>query len=213
MRIKSEFLILVVVAAIAFALGRTQWFDGVEPAAVAQSDQDQGEGLMDEQMAALLKAGIPGDHHKILDKLVGKWEGGFTMQMAPDAPPMKSTGSVTRKWILDGRFIQEEVEAEMDGEKFEGIGFIGYNNLTGLYEAVWMENMSTGIYSETGCYDTVKQSLMTRGTHHDPATGRLVPTRGKMDLSSPDRHVYEGYAVGEDGQEFKSFSGVLERVK
>ena len=90
---------------------------------------------------------------------------------------------------------------------------MGYNKLDKRYEMVWMDNHSTAIAWETGTYDEAKKILNMRGTYRDPVTGRLVPTRSRMELSSADRQVGSSWSEDIDGAEFKMFEGVLERVK
>lgn len=34
---------------------------------------------------------------------------------------------------------------KLDGEAFSGIGYIGFDNVTKLYEATWMDTGSTGM--------------------------------------------------------------------
>ena len=126
---------------------------------------------------------------------------------------MTSEGTVTRELIYDGRFIKETVKAGSDWGEYSGTGFIGYNNMTGVYEMVWVDSMNTGVHSETAYFDTVTGKLMSFGKHQDPTNGHYVHSWGSLDLSSPDRHTYEGYTIDDSGHEFKSFEGVMERVK
>jgi len=124
---------------------------------------------------------------------------------------MMSKGTVTRKWILDGRFVQEVVAVTSDWGPFKGISFMGFNNVDGRYEAVWMDSMSTGIYFETATYNPETKIMTTRGTHRDPASGHVYHSRGTLDMSNPGRHVIVAYVTGPDGKEYKGFEGVMER--
>lgn len=133
---------LLLAAALAgYTAGRTDLlsrFSGLLPAAWAGPSQAQQEAQeasppMDPKMQAMMEAGTPGEHHKVLDKLAGEWEGTFTIRMSPDAPPMTITGTMKRTWILDGRFLKEEVTSEMGGETFRGLGILGYDNRKGVY--------------------------------------------------------------------------------
>src|SRR5262245_20894808 len=58
-------------------------------------------------LKALAEAGKPGPEHKKLQPLVGQWT--FTMKLwtDPSQPPAELNGTIERKWIMDGRFIQE----------------------------------------------------------------------------------------------------------
>ena len=126
---------------------------------------------------------------------------------------MEFTGTVTREWILDGRYIRETVEANSEMGSFRGLGFIGYNNIDGQYEFAWLENMSTAISFGTGSYDADAKVMMFRSTARDPLTGRVINSTSTMDLSSPGLQRYVGYTIGADGKKFKSVEGTMERRK
>jgi hypothetical protein len=91
------------------------------------------------------------------------------------------------------------------------LGYVGYNNLDGRYEMIWMDTRSTAIYAETGTYHPDDRILRSRGSHRDAATGRVVNTWAQLDLSKPDRHTYVGYTTDADGNTYKAFEGVSER--
>src|SRR5262245_32081758 len=81
-------------------------------------------------LAALAEAGEPGAEHKKLQPFVGDWN--FTMKLwtDPSQPPAELKGTVERKWIMGGRFVQETVKGECSttGKTFEGVGLLGYDN-------------------------------------------------------------------------------------
>ena len=213
MRINRSVWGLLAVAGIAFAAGRLSFALGGQPQASAQPAQDQPDMEMSAEMEAMAKAGAPGEHHQYLNRMIGEWEGTFRMWMGPGAPTMEMPGTVTRDWVLDGRYIRETVDSEGPWGKFRGIGYMGYNNIDGQYEFIWMDNMSTAIMFETGTYDPDSKVLTTRGSHRDPASGHVFSSRGTLDLSDPNRHTYVGYSTGPDGKEFKHFEGTMERKK
>jgi hypothetical protein len=72
----------------------------VAPTASAQSQPTPAE------LQKLLDSLRPTAEHKVLAQLEGRWtmEGTFLM----GGPPMKTTGSVTNRMILDGRFLVSE---------------------------------------------------------------------------------------------------------
>ena len=209
MKTSRTVLGMIAVAGLAYAAGHVSLFSGGPNAWAGPEDDYQ----VTEEMQAYAEAGTPGQYHKYLDPLVGQWDGQFKIYMEPGQEPMLSRGTVTREWILDGRFLQETVEATSDWGTFSGLGFYGYDNVDQQYEIVWMDSMSTGIYSETGAYDAEKKLLKTQGSSRDPSSGRVINTRGKFDLSDPDKHLYVGYMSGPDGKSFKHFEGVTSRRK
>ena len=86
------------------------------------------------------------------------------------------------------------------------------DNLDGTYKMVWMDSMSTTVYTETAMLDTNTMIMTSRGQHRDPLTGRVAVSTGEFDLSDPDKSVYTGYMSADDGSMFKSFTGVMRRV-
>ncbi len=211
MKIKRNLVGMLAVAACAFAAGRIDW--GWSNTSMAEPLQEAGEFEATPEMEAMVKAGTPGKHHEYLNQLLGTWEGTFRMWMEPGAPAIVFGGTVTREWILDGRYIKETVESDGPMGSFRGLGFIGYNNVDGQYEFAWLENMSTAIAFGTGSYDPDAKVMSFRGTHRDPLTGRVIYSTSKMDLSSPGLQRYVGYSIGADGKKFKSFEGTMERQK
>ena len=94
--------------------------------AVAEPSQDVPPDVppeIMEQMEAWEKVGEPGINHKYLDKLAGTWEGTIRIWMTPDGEPMDSTGSIRRDWVLNGRFLKEEVRGVSALGAFNGLGF------------------------------------------------------------------------------------------
>lgn len=205
MKMNRSVLGLLAIAGLAYAAGHLQLVPLGTSAWAQDSDAAQ------EKMLAYMELVSPDAHHQALEPLVGEWSGTFTMWMEPGAPPMTSVGTITRKWVLGGRFLKEVVEASSDIGTFQGLGYMGYNRTDGQYEFVWMESMSTAISFASGSLDPATNVLATRGTYREPVTGKLTYSRGEMDLSDPNRQVYIGYATGPDGKEYKSFEGVTVR--
>jgi len=198
MKIARHTIEIVLVAVVAFAVGRSDLSAGATPA-VAQAKDERG----------------PTRHHRHLDQLIGVWTVEYTMRSAADAPPIISRGMIKREWTLGGHFVRERLTATKSDAKgaIQGIGYIGYNDLDGRYELVWMSSMSTAIEYETGMYHPDNKVMHWRGETHDPVTGRLINSWGKLDMSDPDRHVFTGYSVDVDGRTFKATEGVATRVE
>src|SRR5262245_33025417 len=74
---------------------------------MALADGQQQPPSPQELLKALAEAGKPGAEHKKLQPFVGQWT--FTMKLwtDPSQPPAELKGTIDRKWIMEGRFIQE----------------------------------------------------------------------------------------------------------
>ncbi len=209
MRINRTALGMLAVAGLAFVAGRIDWGFGGSAALAQQT----GEMEMPPEMEALMKAGTPGKHHKHLEQLIGEWQGVVRMWFEPGGGPMEATCRVTRKWVLDGRFVKEVVESDSPMGTFKGLAYWGYNNIDGQYEMIWMENHSTAISFSTAYYDPDQKAMFFEGSRRNPLTGQVIKESGRLDLSSPGRQTYVGYQVGPDGKKFKNFEGEFDRVK
>ncbi|MHC5004893.1 MAG: DUF1579 family protein [Planctomycetota bacterium] len=205
----DRIVVVALVAAAAFALGRAGVPDAGGQASAAQ--EPPGDAAVSKEMRAVMKMARPGRHHRVLDRLVGKWTGEFSLRSAPDAEPVTFRGTVTRRWVLGRRFIEERVEAESPMGPFRGVGYLGYNNFDQQYETVWMETGSTAIKVDKGTLHGDQMLMHMRSEHRDPVTGRVVYSWGKMDFSDADRHLYHANVTSPDGTTYRSMEGVLVR--
>ncbi len=213
---QRNIVLLVAVAGLAYTAGQLDLRPTAETAALAVQPaetpaQPDMEG-MDEAMLAWMEAGTPGKHHELLDTMIGTWEGAFHIKMDPDMPAMESTGTATREWVLGGRFVRETIDATSMGGEYHAIGYVGYDNIDGLYTSVWMDNMSTSLWSDRGSYDPENKEMTFRGSYRDPATGHVYLTRTIVDMSRKDVHELRVYET-RDGQTFVSMEGTMRRKK
>lgn len=213
MKFNRNLLVLGGVAVLAFVAGRMDIFCNAPHAAVAATPQDEMDQMqIDEEMLAYVASGLPGEHHKLLQPMIGEFQADYKIWMDKNAQPMESTGTVKRQWILGGRFIREEVHAVSMGAEFEGLGYIGYSNTDGHYQLIWMDNMSATIHHYTGTIDPKTGVFTTRGSYRDPISRQVSFGHGTLDMSDPDRHTAIEYATKQDGQAYKSFEAVIERI-
>ncbi|MGE3106973.1 MAG: DUF1579 family protein [Phycisphaerales bacterium] len=213
---KSTVVVLILTAG-AFSAGRF-WPASSDGVAHAQPDpkakapaskpaaQPDPEAAMMEMMAKLQ----PGEHHKVLDVMIGNWEGTVKFWMAPGMEPMETTGSLHREWAMDGRWVIEHVDGKgmKPGDPpFKGMGLVGYNTIENKYESAWIENMATYLSTGTGTYDAAKKTFTFVGDMYDPMTMKKVHSRSVVDVSNPNKQTMTGYQTGPDGKEFKNFEG------
>ena len=89
----------------------------------AQNKGKKHAPSQEEMMKRWKDAATPGDAHKVLDNFVGSWETESSVWMGgPDKPPSVTKGTAEVKWVLDGRFVQQEMTGEMMGAPMHGIG-------------------------------------------------------------------------------------------
>ncbi len=158
-----------------------------------QKETKTVDAPMDGMMKKWLEVSSPNEAHKVLGDLVGSWESTNTWWMeGPDKAPVVNKGTSEMKWILGGRFIQQEIKGEMMGMPFEGIGMTGYDNVRKMYVSLWMDNTSTGLWTSEGSYDAASKTLTLFGKSDDFMTGQYGKTvRYVTKIESKDKHVFE----------------------
>jgi hypothetical protein len=164
----------------------------------------KGETPSPEKVLELMqKLGTPGPNHKLLEPFIGDFTCQVKMWMQPGKPPVESEGTVSRKWILDGRFVVERYEGKALGKPFTGIGWIGYDNHKKKFTVAWIDSMSTGIMTSLGTYDSETKTFTYTGEEDSPYFGGRVKMRDLVRLVDGDTQVLEMYRQPKDGKEFK----------
>jgi len=191
-RFAGKVLALVAIAMIAhFAYAR----EGQEAPKLTPEQQAE--------MEAYVKAGTPGAPHEALASFAGTYEVKVKSWPEAGAKPMEDTGSATRKMILDGRVMLEEYQGSMMGTPFTGRGMTGYDNVSGKYWATWIDSMSTGLMVSEGTCASPARNCTFKGTFNDPIKKGPVTLRVTTYWPESDTEVFEMYAPGKDGKEFK----------
>jgi hypothetical protein len=175
-----------------------------KPAKKQAAGKQETTPNMEEMMAVYAKYAEPGEFHKHLQPLVGSWNASVKWWMAPGAPANEAKSTEEVKWILDGRFLQQEVRGEMMGKPFMGLGLIGYDNYKKKYVGAWIDSMSTMIWNSQGTCDATGKVITLAGEFDDPATGKKKKARGVTRIIDDNNHIMEWYESGPDGKEFKS---------
>lgn len=158
-----------------------------------------------DQMAALMEAASPDEHHAVLEPLTGTWSHDLTFYPAPGAQPMKMTATSTAEMTMGGRYLVTKISGDMLGTPFEGHEIMGYDKVKGQYFALFHDNLSTGPTISWGTWDPATQTLTMEGTFSDPMTGdpeRRIRNTTRL-LEDGSVH-YENWGPGPDGQMFKS---------
>lgn len=141
-----------------------------------------------ETYAALAK---PGKAHNVLEPLIGAWDIKSTAWM-PGAPePIVTTGTVTKSWALGGRFVHEDLRSMSPmGQAYTGIGYLGHDNNTRVYQGVWMSDGLTGMTTYSGVADASGMVFTFTGVEHNALGGNeALEFRVTLTIESKDRHV------------------------
>jgi len=155
------------------------------------------------QMDAMMKAGAPGEAHKKLSTMVGKWDTTVKMfPMQPGAPVQQSTGTSENTWVLGGRFVQQSFSGNFMGMPFSGIGYTGYDNIKKQYVGTWMDTMSTAMMVSSGG-STGDKTYEFSSTMDDPMSGKSMPVKEKVTVVDENHHMMEMWGPAPDGKMMK----------
>jgi hypothetical protein len=185
----------VVIGLLTAGLGLTK-----EEAASKKSDAANTAEMMKKVEAA----GAPGAPHKALEPLIGEWTAEVKSWMAPEGPPTASKGTARAEWAMNGRFVREEFKGEMMGKPFTGMSLTGYDNLKQKYNNLWVDDMSTAIFTSTGTADDGAKVITFESKMDCPVTGEKdMPVKQVLRILGPDKHVFEMYDLRK-GQQSKT---------
>jgi hypothetical protein len=146
---------------------------------------------------------MPGPEHKVLDRMAGTWDTFTRYWPTPNAEPVEAKGTSHCKWILDGRFLMEELDGGDLVLPFKGLALYGYDAFEQKHTSAWVDTMNTSILSNLGTYDRTNDVVNFTGQYKDPWTGTKKKERGVTCFLSKDKHVLEIYATEPDGKEFQ----------
>jgi hypothetical protein len=139
-------------------------------------------------------AGAPGPAHKALDALNGNWKAEVKCWYEPGGSPQVSQATAKTRWILNGRFLEEEFHGEMMGKSFTGRSLIGYDNTKQKFNMIWISDMQTSMFVTEGRGEDANKTITLEGKADCPATGqRDVPMKSVFKILSPDKHIFEMY--------------------
>ncbi|MBI3451219.1 MAG: DUF1579 domain-containing protein [Acidobacteria bacterium] len=161
--------------------------------ATPPSAADNEKAMMD----AMMKMGTPGAQHEALKKFAGSWKAACKMWMGP-GDPQTSEGTSENDVVLGGRFLRESFKGTFMGGPFEGMGFLGYDNLKKKYVSTWIDSLGTMIQDATGQMDKDGKVLTLHGTFTDPLTKKQSPTREVTKFVDDKSIVWEMYGTNEN---------------
>jgi hypothetical protein len=154
------------------------------------------------------------EHHKMMAKASGSWNGEVTMWMAAGAPPMTSTSTTENTMIFGGLYQQSKHSGNMMGAPFEGMSIMGYDNTLKQYVSTWIDNMGSGILVMTGSWDEATKTINMSGTMKNPANGLDCNMREEFKMIDDNNQLLTMY--GPDpatGKEMKTMEIKYTRKK
>lgn len=175
----------------------------VVPVSVQQEGQPDGIEFTPDQIKQMLEEqGKPAPEHKNIQPLVGTFDAELNFLMEPGGKPEVSKGVSRNRWIMGDKFLQTDFEGTMAfaGAEFpfKGMGILGYDKMTGRYNMMWIDSLSTTMITSTGTPGENAKEISVSGTAVSPM-GEAAMTH-VFKVESNDRHVLE-FWQGVPGQE------------
>jgi hypothetical protein len=172
---------------------------------VCSQESGQSPDDMQKAMADWMATTRPGEHHKKLEGSIGTWEATTKMWMGgPGGEPVVTRGRAERKWVLGGRFMQEDFSSEMmmpdpaSGEMkavpWQGMGLFGFDNHRKTYVGCWADTMGTQLLTMKGTVDPSGKVFTYYGEMDEPmlgVVGRMVKYTTR--IIDADTQVFEIY--------------------
>jgi hypothetical protein len=185
---------------------------GADAASQENAPKQPSPTEMQEMMKKWQEIATPGAGHKVFENLIGKWETTTSMWWSKDSSPQQSKGASDVRWIMDGRYVLEEVSGDMMGMPWRGMGVTGYDNFKKKYVFTFLDNMGTAILTGEGDFDAKKNVLTSYGKMDEPLTGEKNKTvKYVTRILSKDKHVFEIYDLVGTPHEFKVIEIVYTR--
>jgi len=173
----------------------------------------QDPAAMQEGMKRWMDSCTPGENHKWLAPMIGKWKTKFTMWMAPDQP-MTSEGTAEFSWVFEDKWVESKWSGVMMGMPYAGRSWMGYDNFKKKFVSTRIDNMATAIYPCEGFLTQDKKTLILYGPLDEPMTGEHDKTvKYVWRVLGPDKLLLEVHdlAIGEENTRVVEVA--YERVK
>jgi len=160
---------------------------------VPTGHQPEGEMTPEQMMAMMEEWAAPVEQHELLADMAGTWDCAAKFWMGPE--PIVSTGTAEMEVLLGGRFLSQHfVMPEFMGQKFEGLGAIGFDKAKGKYVNVWIDNFGTGMMTMEGEFDDDTHTMTWTGNAVypvGPGQTMEVPVKHIIKHDGPDKMVME----------------------
>ena len=150
------------------------------------------------------KAAAVGEEHKWLAGLTGKWKTSSKQSIKPNSTPIEATGTSEFKLFMEGRFLIENNSSNGAQGAAQGMGIVGFNNVTGKYERIWFDSRSTAMLKSEGEYVKDLDAIKWADQWCDPVTGQVSTTTSSLRRLDDKRMVFTQSIKLPNNQEFNS---------
>lgn len=154
----------------------------------------------------------PGDEHKKLEALAGKWDVTVAFVIG-EGKEGKGTATCEAKMALDGRFLHQRYDSVFMGRALLVEQYLGFDRHKGKFVELHMNSMDTGIMLNEGELSKDGKSITCAGKKLDETTGKEGRIRTVWSISDKDNFTIEWFITGSDGKEAKAVTLAHKRKK
>lgn len=174
-----------------------------DPPTNLEDVQKQMEKMFEEAMS---KYGVPTDEHDLLAKRVGKWKYMVEMPNMPSSP-----GEANYNMEMGGRYLIGKYTGDFEGQVFEGLGITGYDRFQNKYVSIWLDSMSTAVFSTKGTAEG--STISYRGNMPDMFTGESKKTKSVERIIDEDNWEMVMFEANTEGKMEETMKITYERIK
>ena len=149
--------------------------------------------------AQAMKRDVPGPIHQRLNELAGSWDVAVRYTIANKQHEGKATCEA--KWILDGRFLQQEYHSRFQGKPYQVVQLLGFDNLRKKTFEIMMDNLGTGVLHNEGSISEDGKVITNVGQSLDPVTGKPYKLRTVTTIVDRDHFTLEWFHADDGGKE------------
>jgi Protein of unknown function (DUF1579) len=171
-----------------------------------------GTGIAQENKAKqAIPADEPGLVHKQMNTLAGSWD--VDIVFIINGKENKGKVQCESKWILDGRFLQQNYQSNLMGKPFMVLQLLGYDNAKKKTIEIVLESLSTGVLYREGSISQDGKVITNEGESLDKVSGKNTKLRTVTTIIDPDHYTLEWFRPGATGKDEKVVSMTHARRK
>jgi len=161
--------------------------------------------------AKAVKGDSPGPVHGRLNDLAGTWDVAIQYTLGDKVHEDKAICEA--KWILVGRFLQQEYKSRFQGQPFQVIQLLGYDNPRRKTFEIMIDNRSTSVLHNEGSISDDGKVITNLGESRDPVTGKPYKLRTVTTIVNPGHFTLEWFRTEDGGKENRVVSMTHTRHK
>lgn len=211
---RRMFVLAFLFAAVTIPVGVVTWAaEDKKAEAPKMPSKEEMAAMMEKMKEQSKKYQQPGEHHKLLEKFIGKWNAETRMFMGGRAADPE-IGTWETKWLMPGRWLQGEWKTTLGGMPFQSFVITGYDNFKQSYVHSQVSTFDTAMTHAEGDLDPGGKVLITYGTLDEYLTGehdKMVKYVYRFE--SDDKIVMEVHDLPIGENNTKVFEVVMTRAK